>query len=86
MRLEVINEDRTYHFLLCLRKRTDHMLVISNDAINLEKKRPPVFMGSTWTDSLRGSLIFIDDPTLHGTGLRFGCGQGTNYPSCLWQS
>ncbi|MCG1009955.1 hypothetical protein J4760_07980 [Salinicoccus sp. ID82-1] len=75
--LEVLHEGRTYHFLLYLRKRTDHLLVMSNGAINPVKKRPPVFMRSTWTDSLPGSLIFIDDPTLHGTDLRLGWGQGT---------
>ncbi|MBY8908340.1 S9 family peptidase [Salinicoccus roseus] len=77
VQLNIIHGGRKYHLLLYLRKRTDQLLVISNGAINPKKKKPPVFMRSSWIQDFPGSLIFLDDPTLHDGDLTLGWGQGT---------
>ncbi|OZT76899.1 hypothetical protein [Salinicoccus roseus] len=74
--LTVVHDGHRYHLMLYLRRRADTLLVLSNGAIDPAKKAPPVFMRSSWAESLPGSLIFIDDPTLHGTELKLGWGQG----------
>jgi hypothetical protein len=77
VQLNIRHGGRKYHLLLYLRKKTDQLLVISNGAIDPRKKKPPVFMRSSWIQDFPGSLIFIDDPTLHDTDLTLGWGQGT---------
>ncbi|WP_271399224.1 hypothetical protein [Salinicoccus roseus] len=77
IQLNIRHEDRMYHLLIYLRKRTDLLFVISNGAIDPKKKKPPVFMRNSWIEDLPGSLIFIDDPTLHDTDLTLGWGQGS---------
>src|SRR5699024_5179230 len=47
-------------------------------AVDPKKNKPTVYMRSSWTVDIDASTIFIDDPTLHGTNLRLGWGQGSS--------
>lgn len=66
-----------YHFLILPRRRSKQLLVFSNGAVDIQKKRPPVFMRHSWKEDFNCSLVFLDDPTIHNLGLRIGWGQGT---------
>lgn len=76
--LKVIHQEKEYYLLIYLRRRAEQLLVLSNGAVDPKKKTPPIYMRSSWVEELPGSLIFIDDPTLHGTNLKLGWGQGTD--------
>src|SRR5690625_1366008 len=65
-----------YNLLIDYKEKFDNIVVLSNGAVNLEKKNPPVFMRSKWAREIEGSLIYLDDATIHGTGLNLGWGQG----------
>ncbi|AKG73424.1 prolyl oligopeptidase family serine peptidase [Salinicoccus halodurans] len=58
------------------RDRFENAVVLSNGAVDLNKKRPPIFMRSKWAKEIDASLIYLDDATLHGTELKLGWGQG----------
>src|SRR5699024_6237673 len=65
-----------YNLLIILRSKFDNLLVLSNGAVNYQKKDPPIFMRSKWARELDANLIYLDDPTIHNTGLNLGWGQG----------
>lgn len=69
-------ENFEYNLLIYYKKQHDNLVVLSNGAVNYEKKSPPIFMRSKWARDIEGSLIYIDDATIHGTNLNLGWGQG----------
>lgn len=73
---------RTEHFdynvLIYFKERYDNLVVLSNGAVNYEKKTPPIFMRSKWARDIEGSLVYLDDATIHNTKLNLGWGQGNS--------
>lgn len=67
-----------YNLLVFVRNSFDNLVVLSNGAVNYDRKAPPIFMRSKWANEINGNLIYIDDPTIHGTNLNLGWGQGNN--------
>jgi len=67
-----------YSILVFVKKDYENLVVLSNGAVNYEKKSPPVFMRSKWSNDIEGNLIFLDDPTIHNTALSLGWGQGNS--------
>ncbi|TVT28872.1 hypothetical protein FO441_00915 [Salinicoccus cyprini] len=65
-----------YNFLVYLKEQYENFLVLSNGAVDITKKTPPVFMRSKWIEDLPCSLVFLDDPTIHDIGMKLGWGQG----------
>lgn len=65
-----------YNLLVYVKERFDNLVVLSNGAVNYEKKAPPIFMRSKWARDIEGSLIYLDDATIHNTKLNLGWGQG----------
>ncbi|WP_414054036.1 glycosyl transferase [Macrococcus equi] len=73
----VIHENLKYYFHLKYNDKYENIICFSNGAIDPSKKLPPLFQRSSWKADFRASCLFIDDPTLHGNGLKIGWGQGT---------
>lgn len=69
-------ENFEYNLLVYYKQQYDNLVVLSNGAVNYEKKAPPIFMRSKWARDIEGSLIYLDDATIHGTNLNLGWGQG----------
>lgn len=67
-----------YNVLIYVKERFDNLVVLSNGAVNYEKKAPPIFMRSKWAREIEGNLIYLDDPTIHNTKLNLGWGQGNS--------
>ncbi|QQD85660.1 prolyl oligopeptidase family serine peptidase [Jeotgalicoccus sp. ATCC 8456] len=67
-----------YNVLVYVKERFDNLVVLSNGAVNYEKKAPPIFMRSKWARDIDGNLIYLDDPTIHNTQLNLGWGQGNS--------
>lgn len=65
-----------YHFRVIPKNYDEKLLVFSNGAVDVAKKQPPVFMRHSWQDEFKSSLVYLDDPTIHGLGLKLGWGQG----------
>lgn len=65
-----------FHFKLSLKNQFESAIVFSNGAINREKKNPPIYMRSSWSDEINSNCIFIDDPTIHNSNLSIGWGIG----------
>jgi hypothetical protein len=65
-----------YNMMVLSKGQSDKLIVMSNGAVDLAKKQPPVFMRSNWQEDISASLIYLDDPTIHGKGLKLGWGQG----------
>lgn len=70
------SDNLTYCFLVRIKRSSKKLLVLSNGAINPQKKTPPVYMRHRWSDDFDASHIFLDDPTIHKNGLKIGWGQG----------
>lgn len=68
--------DFEYNILIYYKERFNNLVVLSNGAVNYEKKAPPIFMRSKWARDIEGSLIYLDDATIHNTSLSLGWGQG----------
>ncbi|WP_414052824.1 glycosyl transferase [Macrococcus animalis] len=73
----IIFEEKKYYFHLKYNEKYENIICFSNGAIDPSKKKPPLFQRSSWKAEFKASCLFIDDPTLHGNGLKIGWGQGT---------
>lgn len=71
-----INQENFY-FKINLNEKSNRLLVFSNGAVDATKSKPPIFMRSSWAENFSANCIFIDDKTIHDTGLRIGWGVGT---------
>lgn len=76
LKIKYSTKNFDYNLLVKSNKNYDQLVVLSNGAINREKKVPPVFMRSSWLNEINANLIFIDDGTIHNTNLSLGWGQG----------
>lgn len=65
-----------YNFLVYVKEQYDNLVVLSNGAVNYEKKSPPIFMRNKWARDIQANLIYLDDATIHNTKLNLGWGQG----------
>ncbi|WP_414044586.1 YqiA/YcfP family alpha/beta fold hydrolase [Macrococcus equi] len=74
----VLFNGHKYFFYLKYNENYNKIVCFSNGAIDPAKKKPPLYQRSTWKDEFKTSCLFIDDPTLHNTGLKIGWGQGTH--------
>jgi len=74
--LEIFHNNRTYFMKINLEKESDKLVIFSNGAIDPKKNIPPIYMRSSWANEINASTIFLDDPTLLGTDMRLGWGQG----------
>lgn len=74
--LKIKKGNHTYCMKVHPKASTDKCVIFSNGAVDPKKNKPPVYMRSSWSEEIDASSIFIDDPTLHGTKLRLGWGQG----------
>lgn len=74
--LKIKKNNHTYCMKIHAKPATDKCMIFSNGAVDPNKNKPPVYMRSSWSGDIDASAIFIDDPTLHGTKLRLGWGQG----------
>lgn len=71
-----LNEE-VFYILVNIKEDSEALVAFSGGALDQTKKKPPVYMRSTWKDDLDQSSIFIDDKTIHGSNLRIGWGIGT---------
>ena len=76
--LKIRKGNHTYCLKIHPKSSHDKCMIFSNGAVDPKKNKPPVYMRSSWTGDIDASTIFIDDPTLHGTNLRLGWGQGSS--------
>lgn len=65
-----------YNLLVKIDKTYEQLVVLSNGAVDHNKKTPPVFMRRSWIDEIDANLVFVDDGTIHDTDLSLGWGQG----------
>lgn len=72
----VVYSDWEYCFKIYLKDNNRKIVIFSNGAIDPEKNTSPVYMRSSWAEEINASTIFLDDPTIHGTNMRLGWGQG----------
>lgn len=70
-------DEQKYFFFIKFNPKFNNLICFSNGAINPAKKEPPVYQRFSWRSNFKASCIFIDDPTMHGNGLKIGWGQGT---------
>src|SRR5699024_4245370 len=76
--LKIRKGRHTYCMKVHLKSPHKKCIIFSNGAVDPKKNKPPIYMRSSWTGDIDASTIFIDDPTLHGTNLRLGWGQGSS--------
>jgi len=74
--LEIIYNNESFYFKLYLKEKNPNLVVFSNGAVNREKKNPPLYMRSTWSDEIDANTLYIDDKTIHDSKLRIGWGVG----------
>ena len=75
--LKIKRGDHTYCMKVHFKPAHKKCVIFSNGALDPKKNSPPVYMRNSWSEDIDASTIFIDDPTLHGTKLRLGWGQGS---------
>lgn len=74
--IKYISSNFEYNLLVINKEKFSGLTVLSNGAVNQQKKAPPVFMRSKWAEDIESKLIYLDDPTIHKTNLSLGWGQG----------
>jgi len=75
--LKIRKGNHTYCMKVHFKPAHKKCVIFSNGALDPKKNSPPVYMRNSWSEDIDASTIFIDDPTLHGTKLRLGWGQGS---------
>ena len=75
--LKIIIDGLDYYFQFYHKKNCDNLVVFSNGAIDTNKRKPPVFMRSSWAEEINANCLFIDDRTIHDSDLKIGWGVGT---------
>lgn len=74
--LKIRKSDVEFYLYVNLKAQSDKLVVFSNGAIDRSKKKPPIFMRSSWSEDINAHCIFVDDPTTHNSTLTIGWGVG----------
>ncbi|WP_462420197.1 alpha/beta hydrolase [Salinicoccus sp. Marseille-QA3877] len=61
----ITHNDEDFYFKFDINKQYNKIVVHTNGALKYDKKTPPVYQRSTWSNLIDASCIFIDDKTLH---------------------
>jgi len=75
--LKIVIDNLDFYFQFHYKKNCNNLVVFSNGAIDTDKRKPPVFMRSTWSSEINANCLFIDDRTIHDSDLKIGWGVGT---------
>lgn len=75
--LEVILDNECFYILISLKQDNENLVVLSGGALDQSKKKPPVFMRSSWDKEIKHNCIYLDDRTIHNKNLKIGWGIGT---------
>lgn len=75
--LTIEKKNVKFEFLIRLSPLSDKAIVLGSGAFDSSKLSPPIFQRHKWIKSMKGNLVFFNDPTLYLGKMNMGWGQGT---------
>lgn len=74
--VQINYNNESFYFKMSIKEESDRLVVHTNGAINWDKHTPPVHMRSSWGKEINAHCLFIDDKTIHKSGINTGWGAG----------